>query len=67
MKKISIVLLGIATAFSASAEEAGNVLVFTSILPQEYFVERIGGKRVEVQALVSPGGGFGTPRRGGDP
>ena len=55
MKKISIVLLGIATAFSASAEEAGNVLVFTSILPQEYFVERIGGKRVEVQALVRPG------------
>jgi zinc transport system substrate-binding protein len=29
--------------------------VFTSILPQEYFVERIGGDRVEVQALVKPG------------
>jgi zinc transport system substrate-binding protein len=33
----------------------GKVVVFTSIVPQEYFVERIGGKRVEVQALVKPG------------
>jgi len=29
--------------------------IFTSILPQEYFVERIGGDRVAVQALVTPG------------
>jgi zinc transport system substrate-binding protein len=32
-----------------------KVSVFTSIVPQEYFVERIGGDRVEVQALVKPG------------
>lgn len=37
------------------ASEAGRITVFTSILPQEYFVERIGGDRVEVQALVTPG------------
>jgi zinc transport system substrate-binding protein len=37
------------------AAEAGRITVFTSILPQEYFVERIGGERVEVQALVTPG------------
>lgn len=55
MKKILMVLIGIAAAFSATAEEAGKILVFTSILPQEYFVERIGGNRVEVQALVTPG------------
>ena len=29
--------------------------VFTSIVPQEYFVERIAGDRVDVQALVRPG------------
>lgn len=29
--------------------------IFVSILPQEYFVERIGGGRVQVEALVKPG------------
>ncbi len=29
--------------------------VFVSIMPQVYFVERIGGQRVEVNALVKPG------------
>lgn len=33
----------------------GKITVFTSIVPQEYFVERIGGDRVQVQALVTPG------------
>jgi zinc transport system substrate-binding protein len=37
------------------AADEGTITVFTSILPQEYFVERIGGDRVEVQALVAPG------------
>ena len=31
------------------------VTVFTSILPQKYFVERIGGDRVDVNVLVGPG------------
>jgi zinc transport system substrate-binding protein len=35
--------------------EADKKTVFTSIIPQEYFVEKIGGDRVEVQALVKPG------------
>lgn len=35
--------------------EEDKYTIFTSILPQEYFVERIGGDRVEVKALVSPG------------
>lgn len=34
----------------------GNPLkVFVSILPQKYFVERIGGDRVEVSVMVLPG------------
>lgn len=50
-----IVLIGIVSVFSARAEGADKTLIFTSILPQEYFVERIGGNRVEVQTLVTPG------------
>lgn len=38
-----------------SAAGADRVTVFTSILPQEYFVERVGGDRIQVQALVTPG------------
>jgi len=32
-----------------------KTVVFASIVPQEYFVQRIGGERVEVQALVEWG------------
>ena len=35
---------------------AGNGLpVFVSILPQQYFVQQIGGKHVDVQVMVAPG------------
>ena len=33
----------------------GKIEAFASIVPQAYFVERIGGGRVEVQALAKPG------------
>jgi zinc transport system substrate-binding protein len=52
---IAMILLIYAGLVSATAEETDKYTVFTSILPQEYFVERIGGDRVEVQALVTPG------------
>ncbi len=42
------------TAEAAEAEKE-SLSVFVSILPQTYFVERIGGEAVEVQALVKPG------------
>jgi len=35
--------------------KSGKINVFTSILPQKYFVERIGGDRVSVSVLVGPG------------
>ncbi len=38
-----------------AAAEADRITVFTSILPQEYFVDRVGGDRVQAQALVTPG------------
>lgn len=34
---------------------AGTVKVFVSLLPQQYFVQRIGGDRVSVNVMVKPG------------
>jgi len=50
-------LLGCGASEPASTQ---RTVVFTSIVPQEYFVERVGGERVEVQALVRPGGSPAT-------
>ncbi len=46
----------------AAAPEArsGELTVFVSILPQTYFVERLGGETVNVTALVPPGRGPAT-------
>lgn len=45
----------------ASQEGQEEVIsVFVSVLPQTYFVERIGGETVEVSALVPPGRGPAT-------
>ena len=40
---------------SAGGAPAGGLPVFVSILPQVTFVQRVGGERVRVQALVQPG------------
>lgn len=42
------------SAANLPAEE-NKIIVFVSILPQAYFVERVGGERVEVHVLVGPG------------
>jgi zinc transport system substrate-binding protein len=34
---------------------AGSAQVFVSILPQKYFVEKIGGELVDVSVMVKPG------------
>ncbi|MFP4426558.1 MAG: metal ABC transporter solute-binding protein, Zn/Mn family [Spirochaetaceae bacterium] len=41
-------------------ESSDGLTVFVSVLPQTYFVERIGGETVEVTALVPPGRGPAT-------
>ncbi len=54
---LSATLLG-TTACGRSATprgENGPLQVFVSILPQAFFVERIGGDRVRVEVLVGPG------------
>lgn len=40
---------------SDSAKTRGRIVAFVSIPPQQYFVERIGGEHVVVEALVQPG------------
>jgi len=56
-RKAVCLLLGLSGLLPAvgRAAEADRIQVFTSIRPQEEFVERIGGDRVAVQALVPPG------------
>ena len=39
----------------AASEPAGPLNITVSILPQKYFVERIGGEHVEVNVMVEPG------------
>jgi zinc transport system substrate-binding protein len=48
-----IFILSFAATAGAGAVE--KVPVFVSILPQKYFVERIGGDRVDVSVMVTPG------------
>jgi zinc transport system substrate-binding protein len=49
---IFLAFLFLSPAFSIAKEP---MTVFVSILPQKHFVERIGGDRVSVQVMVSPG------------
>jgi len=43
------------SVLSAAKADSNTVNVFVSILPQAYFVERIGGSHVDVDVLVEPG------------
>ena len=47
-----IVILSCLPVYSESGEK---INVFVSILPQAYFVERVGGEFVDVSVMVSPG------------
>ncbi|MDD5475539.1 MAG: zinc ABC transporter substrate-binding protein [Syntrophales bacterium] len=49
-----LVLMGF-FCFESAFARAEKMEVFVSILPQAYFVERIGGDRVNVSVLVGPG------------
>lgn len=50
-----LVLLGCLSARETRAENDTRLPVFVSILPQAFFVERIGGNRVTVDVMVQPG------------
>ncbi len=49
---ILLILLLPAVAMAAATEK---ISVFVSILPQKYFVQRVGGDRVSVSVMVGPG------------
>lgn len=59
MRRLGLVLLSLfllTTATAAATEKRFEPLrVFVSILPQAYFVERIGGEFVTVDVMVKPG------------
>ena len=60
MKKIILLkrvfLIVILTISIGTNVYAGNIIkVFVSILPQQYFVERVGGEFVDVNVMVGPG------------
>ncbi len=66
MKKLRLILIllfvsiSLFSAGQQDSKEQGEkkehtITVFTSILPQKYFVERIGRDRVEINVLVGPG------------
>lgn len=44
----------------SATDQSERLSVFVSILPQQYFVQRIGGDTVEVSVLVPPGRGPAT-------
>ncbi|HHT49837.1 MAG TPA: zinc ABC transporter solute-binding protein [Firmicutes bacterium] len=50
-------VIGVGTKASSSGEikQLEKIKVFVSILPQKYFVERIGGDQVTVAVMVGPG------------
>jgi zinc transport system substrate-binding protein len=52
---VAAALLAAAHAAGQTAEYVRTLKVAVSILPQAYFVERVGGTHVDVQVLVGPG------------
>lgn len=55
MKLVLPAVLGLMVAWAGPALAGGKVRAFVSVLPQKYFVERIGGDLVDVGVLVLPG------------
>ena len=57
MAALLVGLTGPTPSFAGGRQETGQTTlrVFVSILPQAYFVERIGAGRVKVEAMVAPG------------
>jgi len=51
----ALTLLAVCPAGAESPGSSQPLKVFVSILPQAYFVERIGGPNVEVNVMVGPG------------
>ena len=55
-----LMILSLIFVFPVTAQDDDALQVTVSILPQQYFVERIGGDRVAVNVMVEPGESPGT-------
>ena len=52
---ITLTLLIVLGSYKGIASASGKILVAVSVLPQAYFVERVGGNRVNVQVMIPAG------------
>lgn len=58
MKTLTVLLLSLilsAHSQTATSVTAGKMIVYVSILPQKFLVDRIGGDRVSTEVMVKPG------------
>jgi len=55
MKRILACFLLLTAFLACSTARAEPIRVFVSIVPQKFFVERIGGDQVDVSVMVQPG------------
>ncbi len=55
MRLLTVFTVFLFTFFNQNAFADDKIPVFVSILPQAFFVEQIGGERVQVDVLVLPG------------
>lgn len=53
--KIGLVICFFVIIWTIKVDAKATIPVFVSILPQKYFVEKIGGNLVEVSVMVKPG------------
>jgi len=53
--KMAMVLFFFYIGCVSTAAASGAIPVYVSIVPQKYFVEKIGGKLVDVSVMVEPG------------
>ncbi|MEA3438518.1 MAG: zinc ABC transporter substrate-binding protein [Thermodesulfobacteriota bacterium] len=57
MRKTAIIMFffGLSVVFGETAYAEGKIDAFVSIVPQKYFLEKIGGALVDVSVMVKPG------------
>lgn len=55
IKRFILLVFLLLLTTSVSAESSAKLQVFASILPQKFFIEKIGGDLVNVEVLVGPG------------
>ncbi len=53
--KVLLMLLSLQCAWITNVYADNKIIVFVSILPQQYFVQQIGTDLVDVRVMVGPG------------